>query len=282
MTDNISGQTSSFASEVVRKAFAASSNYENVRQGYPEDAVRFFLQNLRLLDDSTACKKKVLELGSGTGKFTRVMLGTVNKQNVTVIASDPLEEMCKEFKHHQPDTEIIQCAAERIDLLDASIDVVIASQCFHWFANSAALEEIHRVLVNDGFFGMIWAIPDLSVPWMARLWEFLAPLYKEKSIVLPFDEKWADVFSSTRRRLFSDLEGNLDFRLNFPTKGFDEAYQFFASVSVIASANESTKRSFQQLFYKVMREEFEDKGVNFEQVPFKIYLYWCNKINQQN
>ena len=129
---------------------------------------------------------------------------------------------------------------------------------------------------------MIWAIPDFSVPWMARLWEFLAPLYKEKSIVLPFDEKWADVFSSTRRRLFSDLEGNLDFRLNFPTKGFDEAYQFFASVSCIASANESTKRSFQQLFYKVMREEFEDKGVNFEQVPFKIYLYWCNKINQQN
>ena len=106
MTDNISGQTSSFASEVVQKAFAASSNYEKVRQGYPEDAVRFFLQNLRLLDDSTACKK-VLELGSGTGKFTRVMLEIVNKQNVTVIASDPLEEMCKEFKHHQPDTEII-------------------------------------------------------------------------------------------------------------------------------------------------------------------------------
>ena len=42
------------------------------------------------------------------------MLEIVNKQNVTVIASDPLEEMCKEFKHHQPDTEIIQCAAERI------------------------------------------------------------------------------------------------------------------------------------------------------------------------
>ena len=114
MTDNVSGQTSSFVSEVARKAFESSSNYEKVRHGYPEDAVRFFLQNLRLLDDSTACKKKVLELGSGTGKFTRVMLEIVNKQYVTVIASDPLEEMCKEFKHHQPDTEIIQCAAERI------------------------------------------------------------------------------------------------------------------------------------------------------------------------
>ena len=103
---------------------------------------------------------------------------------------------------------------------------------------------------------------------MARLWEFMAPLYKEKSIVLPFDEKWKDVFSSTPRRLFGDLEGNLDYSLNFPKKDFDEAYQLFASFSLIASGNESTKSSFRQLFYKVMREEFEDKGVDFEQVPF--------------
>ena len=115
MTDKTPNLSSSFVPEVAQKTFAASSNYEKVRQGYPTDAVRFFLQNLRLLDDTTASwKKKVLELGSGTGKFTRVMLEIVNKQNVTVIASDPLEEMCKEFKHHQPDTEIIQCAAERI------------------------------------------------------------------------------------------------------------------------------------------------------------------------
>ena len=125
MTDNIAGLSSSFVPEVARKAFASSSNYEKVRQGYPEDAVRFFLQNLRLLDDSTVCKKKVLELGSGTGKFTRVMLEIVNKQNVTVIASDPLEEMCKEFKHHQPDTEIIQCAAERIGTYQKCVPIEI-------------------------------------------------------------------------------------------------------------------------------------------------------------
>ena len=112
MTEQRPGPSRSLVPELARKAFVASSNYEKVRQGYPVDAVRFFLQNFRLLDDSTACKKKVLELGSETGKFTRVMLEIVNKQNVTVIASDPLEEMCKEFKHHQPDTEIIQCAVE--------------------------------------------------------------------------------------------------------------------------------------------------------------------------
>ena len=166
-----------------------------------------------------------------------------------------------------------------LDLPDASIDVVIACQCFHWFANSEALEEIHRVLVTDGFFAIFWAIPDYSVPWLARLWEFLASMYKEKSIVCPFDDKWKDVFSSTRRKLFSDLEGYLDYSFNFPMKDFHEAYHFFASLSVIASGNESTKKYFRQLFDKVIREEFEDKGVAIEQIPFKIYLYWCNKIN---
>ena len=70
MAEKRPGLSRSLVPELARKAFAASSNYEKVRQGYPADAVRFFLQNLRLLDDPTACKKKVLELGSGTGKFT--------------------------------------------------------------------------------------------------------------------------------------------------------------------------------------------------------------------
>ena len=87
------------------------------------------------------------------------------------------------------------------------------------------------------------------------------------------------MFSSARRKLFSDLEGYFDGSFNFPMKDFHEAYHFFASLSVIASGNENTKKYFRQLFDKVIREEFEDKGVAIEQIPFKIYLYWCNKIN---
>ena len=185
--------------------------------------------------------------------------------------------ICLICEHHSSCLKGCPIQLFSLDLPDASIDVVIACQCFHWFANSAALEEIHRVLKTDGYFGIFWAITDFSVPWTARVWEFLAPLYKEKSIVYPFDEKWKDVFSSTQRRLFSDLEGNLDYRLNFPIKDFDDAYQFFASLSVIASGNESTKKSFRQLFDAVIREEFENKGIAVEQMPFKIYLYWCNK-----
>lgn len=68
-------------------------------------------------------------------------------------------------------------------LPDSSVVVVIASQSFHWFANTSALREINRVLVPGGMFGIFSVMPDYSVPWMTDLWEFQAPLYKEKSIV---------------------------------------------------------------------------------------------------
>ena len=111
-------QSAPKVSECARKGFASASDYEKVRQGYPIEAVEFFLQNLRLLDDSSTSfrpqQTKVLELGSGTGKFTRVMLEVLKERNVRVIASDPLENMCEHFRCLLPGSEIMQCAAENI------------------------------------------------------------------------------------------------------------------------------------------------------------------------
>ena len=75
--------------------------------------MKFLLKQLRLLDKTTE-QSKVLELGSGTGKFTRVMLEVLKDQNVRVIASDPVDQMCEQFKRLQPDVDVIQCAAEDI------------------------------------------------------------------------------------------------------------------------------------------------------------------------
>ena len=129
----------------------------------------------------------------------------------------------------------------------------------------------------NGIFGILWALFDPSLPWTAKIWDFFVPLLKEKSVILPFDEKWKDVFSSTSRRLFSDLEGNQDFSLASPSN-FDEAYNFFKSSSVVVNASEGTKKLFQQLFNKIMREEFQDKGIAVDHIPFQIFMNWCQKI----
>ena len=153
---------------------------------------------------------------------------------------------------------------------------MIASQSFHWFANPTALEEIHRVLVPNGSLGIIWAVPDFSVSWMTEIWQFLAPLFKKKSVFFPFQEEWKNVFGVTPRKLFNDLEENLSFRLSMPSS-FEKAYKFFASWSVITSSSESVKESFCELFNEVKKKYFIDRGIYLDQIPFNMFIYWCTK-----
>ena len=83
------------------------------------------------------------------------------------------------------------------------MDVVIAAQRFHWFANRAAVEEIHRVLAASGSFGIIWSLKDTSVPWVKDLYEFMAPVYKQNSLVFPYEESWKTLFAGLCQQLFS-------------------------------------------------------------------------------
>ena len=107
--------------EVAQEAFSTASNYENVRPGYPAEAVELFLNNLGVgvmeKEDDNDNKPRpftILEVGCGTGKFTRVMLQVLEDKNVHVIASEPVQSMYEQFKVVVPDAEIIQCTAENI------------------------------------------------------------------------------------------------------------------------------------------------------------------------
>ena len=92
--------------DIAQKGFAKASNYEKARLDYPLEAVKFLLKQLRLLDKTTV-QSNVLEPGSGTGKFTRVMLEVLKDQNVRIIASDPVDQTCVHFKRLQSDVDII-------------------------------------------------------------------------------------------------------------------------------------------------------------------------------
>ena len=163
-------------------------------------------------------------------------------------------------------------------LPDASVDVVIAAQSFHWFANRASLEEFHRVLAPGGSFGMVWIIEDQSILWLKEMYEMIDILHKKSDAPLPHFEEWEKFFGDLSEHLFSTPEEYIGFDYSV-TSSFDHAYKLLSSYSVIAGGSESQQNDFQKLFNEVTKRHFKDKEIPLDAIYFKVYMYWCAKEN---
>ena len=140
--------------------------YARGRPEYPV-AVDQWLRDVLRLDET----RTVIDLGAGTGKFTRRLLAT----GANIIAIDPVEEMLAQLINAVPTVAARSGAAEKIPVNNAAVDAVVCAQSFHWFATSAALAEIHRVLKPGGMLGLIWNVRDESVDWAAAMSAIMSP-----------------------------------------------------------------------------------------------------------
>ncbi|QHG65863.1 class I SAM-dependent methyltransferase [Pseudomonas putida] len=114
---------------------------------------------------------RVVDLGAGTGKFTRLLLPLTDR----LTAVEPVDAMRQEFAKCVPGIEVLAGTAQAIPLPAASADVVLCAQAFHWFANAQALAEIHRVLTPGGRLGLVWNVRDESVDWVAAITRIISP-----------------------------------------------------------------------------------------------------------
>jgi SAM-dependent methyltransferase len=140
--------------------------YERSRPSYPRPAVDELVGRLRI--DTIS---RVVELGAGTGKFTRLLRPHAG----VVIAVEPIAGMRAEFTAVLPDVPLLAGLAEQIPVASGAADAVVAAQAFHWFETDVALAEIHRVLRPDGGLGLVWNRRDDTVPWVAQLKILLEP-----------------------------------------------------------------------------------------------------------
>jgi SAM-dependent methyltransferase len=185
--------------QAAAEGFAAgAANYVAGRPEYPLAIEEWLAHDLELSRAKTA-----LDLGAGTGKFSRSLLAT----GARVIAVEPVPAMLAQLIRQYPEIEAKSGSAEHIPLEDASVDAVVCAQSFHWFATPAALREIHRVLKPGGPFGLVWNVRDDSVQWVAALTRIMKPF--EGDAPRYHSQKWrglfpADGFSPLREQRFSN------------------------------------------------------------------------------
>jgi SAM-dependent methyltransferase len=107
----------------------------------------------------------IVELGAGTGKFTRLLAHTGAKR---VIAVEPQAAMAA----HIPaaaNIEVVAGTAEQIPLPDASADLVCSACAFHWFDYAKATAEILRVMRPGGHLAVVWNVRDERTPWVGEI-----------------------------------------------------------------------------------------------------------------
>jgi len=138
----------------------AADVYERSRPPYPADAVAW------LLPDHA---DHVLDLGAGTGKLTRQLVDGRRR----VVAVEPLEQMRETGRAAVPGVEFREGTAEQIPLDDASVDVVLVAQAWHWVDPQRALPEVARVLAPGGRLGLLWNDRDERVDWVRELGQIM-------------------------------------------------------------------------------------------------------------
>jgi len=136
----------------------AAAAYERGRPTYPQEAVDW------LIPTEAA---DVVDLGAGTGKFTRLLVD--GKRTVTAV--DPDAAMLDTLRAYVPGVTTLVGSAESIPLPDNSVDVVTVAQAWHWVDLDLAVAEVARVLRPGGTLALIWNVRDENEPWVAAIGE---------------------------------------------------------------------------------------------------------------
>lgn len=161
----------------------AATTYAAARPGYPDAALDWLRGPLGI--DRHA---RVLEVGAGTGLFTRLLVRT----GAAITAVDPVPAMLAQLHAALPDVATLPAAATAIPLPGGRFDAIVCATAFHWFASAATLAEFRRLLRPGGTLGLIWNVRDERVPWVASL-SAITNVHAGE-VVRQRDETWRDPF----------------------------------------------------------------------------------------
>jgi SAM-dependent methyltransferase len=143
---------------------SVAGEYELGRPSWPSAALDVVERELQLRSDA-----RVLDLGAGTGKLTRLLLDRF----ASVVAAEPDAPMRALIP---AEAEVLASAAEQIPMPDDSFAAVFCGESFHWFDWKRAIPEIARVLIPGGGLVLLWNRPSgglSSAEWPPEVGEAL-------------------------------------------------------------------------------------------------------------
>ena len=242
---------------------AAADTYVRGRPDYPADLLSWLTSKLALQAGKTC-----VDLGAGTGKFTKLLLRT----SAEVIAVEPVAAMREQLLAGLPSALAVDGTAQAMPLAGGSADAVLCAQSFHWFASVQALEEIHRVLRPEGQLGLVWNVRDESVDWVAALTGILTPY--EAGTPRYHSGDWRLTFTGG---LFTELEETC-----FPHRHVGTPQEVIVdrtlSVSFIASLPDPDRAEVERQLRALIATHPDLRGRETVAFPYQTRAYRCSRL----
>lgn len=127
------------------------ADYVRYRPSYHVAVIRTLEAELGITPQHT----RVVDLGCGTGISAALFLD----EGYSVVGVEPNAEMGKAAEERLGAHErfrLVAGTAEHTTLPEASCDLVVAAQAFHWFDPGPTRAEMKRVLAADGAVALVW------------------------------------------------------------------------------------------------------------------------------
>jgi ubiquinone/menaquinone biosynthesis C-methylase UbiE len=125
-------------------------NYVKYRPTYPPQVLQYLKDECKLTDHSV-----IADIGAGTGIFTKLLLDK-GYEVFAIEPNKPMLDSAIEQLSGYKNFNFINSGAECTELPNASVDLIVCAQSFHWFSNDNTRVEFSRILKLGGKAALIW------------------------------------------------------------------------------------------------------------------------------
>ncbi|XP_019626429.1 PREDICTED: uncharacterized methyltransferase-like C25B8.10 [Branchiostoma belcheri] len=226
-----------------------NDDYEKFRPSHDKAGVRVLLEHLGLVDNVNQTN------------------GTAPPDDVSPTTYDVLEVGAGTGK----------CTRVIKDVLG---EAVVSSQSFHFYANEAALREVHRVLIPGGKFGINFTADDEDSPLIHGVLDLIRqykyPECPDYFVNPLLDSSWKNCFDAAP--LFTPLQEHI-----FPWENqqtlpdAESVVKLFMTYSPIAREPDVRKECAERMLKLLTTDPAIEQNGNPLEIPRMSALYWCTK-----
>lgn len=128
--------------------FSLDKVYDKVRPDYDFDSISKVIME----EFSSDIKLTGAEIGAGSGKFTSVLLKTLDFEKLSIVDPEKaaMEEHKKKFASNNSNLHYVNAYSDSTQLEEHSLDCIFVSQAFHFFPVEEARKEFLRILKPNG------------------------------------------------------------------------------------------------------------------------------------